>query len=236
MTAMLASVRSSGEAFDAAQAGAELIDLKEPDHGALGGVRVDEIARIVLALRARFPVKPISATIGDVASDALDEIAARVISVGDAGVDYIKVGVTPGPAARRCLVHLASLPGAVVPVLLCDDGLDPSLAAYAAGLGFAGIMFDTATKDGGTLFDCVDVGTLSESLAQIRASGAMSGVAGSLGWQHLDQIRSLSPDFAGFRTALCAGGRTAQLDPERVARWVEALHRAPEETSVAGLG
>ena len=34
MTALLASVRSHDEAFDAAQAGAEIIDLKEPDEGA----------------------------------------------------------------------------------------------------------------------------------------------------------------------------------------------------------
>ena len=40
MTALLASVRSSEEALDAAQAGADLIDLKEPDAGALGGVHL----------------------------------------------------------------------------------------------------------------------------------------------------------------------------------------------------
>ena len=56
MTALLASVRSADEAFDAARAGAELIDLKEPKEGALGGVAVDEIARIVRALRAQYPV------------------------------------------------------------------------------------------------------------------------------------------------------------------------------------
>ena len=105
MTALLASVRSSAEALDAAHAGAELIDLKEPGAGALGGVAVDEIARIVRALRAQYPVKPISATIGDLPTDAFDEIAARVIEVNAAGVDYVKVGVTPGPDARaasRC--------------------------------------------------------------------------------------------------------------------------------------
>ena len=100
MTALLASVRSDDEAFDAATAGADLIDLKEPNEGALGGVPIGDITRIVRGLRARYPVKPISATIGDVPAHALDEIAARVIEVGDAGVDYVKVGVARGPAAR----------------------------------------------------------------------------------------------------------------------------------------
>lgn len=229
MTALLASVRSYAEACDAAEAGAELIDLKEPREGALGGVPVDEIARIVQALRARFPVKPISATIGDVPNEAHDEIAARVIGVSETGVDYVKVGVTPGPSARACLAHLASLPAAVVPVLLCDAGIDAALSDYAAGLGFAGIVFDTATKNGRTLFDCVDMDTLARCLATIRARGAMTAVAGSLGWAQLAQIHALKPDIAGFRTALCTQGRSTRLDPGHVARWAEALHHAPQD-------
>jgi uncharacterized protein (UPF0264 family) len=224
MTALLASVRSSEEAFDAALAGADLIDLKEPGAGALGGVSIGEITRIVDMLRAKYPVKPISATIGDVPTEALSEIAARVIEVSNTGVDYVKVGVTPGPAARRCLVELASLPAAVVPVLLCDGGIDVDLTRFAAELGFAGIVFDTALKNGRTIFDCVDTNTLKACLHAAGARGAMTGLAGSLGWAQLAMIHELAPDIAGFRTALCDGGRSARLDPARVGQWVEALH------------
>ncbi|CAB3753909.1 (5-formylfuran-3-yl)methyl phosphate synthase [Paraburkholderia solisilvae] len=228
MTALLASVRSAEEAFDAVEAGAELIDLKEPHGGALGGVATGEVARITRALRARYPVKPISATIGDVAADALDEIATRVIETGDAGVDYVKVGVSAGPHARACLTHLAGLPAPVLPVLLCDDGIDRQLVEHAASLGFAGIIFDTAIKDGRTLFDCVDEATLAACIDTIHAKGALVGLAGSLGWAQLEKIRAHAPDIAGFRTALCAEGRTARLDPQRVAQWANALHRAPQ--------
>ena len=224
MTALLASVRSSEEAFDAAQAGADLIDLKEPRGGALGCVSIDEIKRIVAMLRARYPVKPISATIGDVPTEARDEIAARVIEVSDTGVDYVKVGVTPGPAARRCLVELAGLPAAVVPVLLCDAGIDEDLTRFAVELGFAGIVFDTVMKDGRTIFDCVDVDTLKACLRVAGAGGGMTGLAGSLRWAQLAMIHELAPDIAGFRTALCGDGRSGRLDPVRVARWAEALH------------
>ena len=176
MTALLASVRSEDEALDAAQAGAELIDLKEPNAGALGGLSIGDITRIARELRARYPVKPISATIGDVPVEALDEIASRVIEVSGAGIDYVKVGVTPGPSARRCLEQLANLPAAVVPVLLCDGGMDGELVAYAATLGFVGVMFDTAGKDGSTLFDHVDSATLAQWAAALhRPSGEISG-------------------------------------------------------------
>lgn len=241
MTALLASVRSIDEAFDAAGAGADLIDLKEPDDGALGGVSIDAMTRIVHQLRGRYPVKPVSATIGDVPVDALDEIAMRVIAVRDTGVDYVKVGVQvdvgSGMAARRCLDELAGLPATVVPVLLCDDGgVDDGLVGHAAALGFAGIMFDTANKDGRTLFDHVDVERLARWLVLTRAHGAMGGVAGALGWPQLAQIRALGPDVAGFRTALCASGRRSRLDPLRVAQWAGALRPASGSFGAAGYG
>ncbi|MEX3957816.1 (5-formylfuran-3-yl)methyl phosphate synthase [Trinickia sp. EG282A] len=225
MTALLASVRSEEEAFAAAAAGAELIDLKEPHDGALGGLPIERIGRIATTLRAQYPVKPLSATIGDVETEAFDEIAARVLDVSNAGVDYVKVGVTPGHAARRCLDELATLPAAVVPVLLCDGGLDGELVDHAASLGFVGIMFDTAGKDGRTLFDHVDEATLGRWLDVARKRGAMSGIAGSLGWAQLDRILALAPDVAGFRGALCVDGRRSAIDPGRVAKWAEALHR-----------
>jgi uncharacterized protein (UPF0264 family) len=222
---LLASVRSADEAFDAAQAGAELIDLKEPNAGALGGVAPGEIARIVVGLRARYAVRPISATIGDLPNDALDEITKRVLDVAAAGVDYVKVGVSPDAGAEKCLRHLASLPAAVVPVLLSDDGVNRELARLAVQLGFVGVVFDTASKDGRTLFDCVDVGTLAACIADGRARGTMIAVAGSLGWGDLERIRMLAPDIAGFRGALCdeRDGRVGRIDPRRVERWVRAL-------------
>ncbi|SAL87454.1 hypothetical protein AWB74_08120 [Caballeronia arvi] len=228
MTALLASVRSADEAFDAAHAGADLIDLKEPSAGALGGVAIEDIARIVRELRARYAVRPISATIGDFPNDALDEITSRVLDVAATGVDYVKVGVSPGAGASACLQHLAGLPAAVVPVLLSDDGIDRELFALAARLGFVGIVFDTANKNGRTLFDCVDVGDLVYCVADARARGTMTAVAGSLGWGDLDSIRMVAPDIAGFRGALCDGphGRMGRLDPVRVEKWVQALRAA----------
>ncbi|MBN3758195.1 hypothetical protein G3N95_35135 [Paraburkholderia sp. Tr-20389] len=226
MTALLASVRSAEEALDAAGAGADLIDLKEPRKGALGGVSLDNIWRIARTLRSRHPVKPISATIGDLPPDAIDTIAARATEVGETGVDFVKVGVVPGPHARACLTRIAGLQAAVLPVLLCDDGVDAALVQHAVSLRFVGIVFDTAGKTGRTLFDCIDGQTLARYIATIRASGAMACIAGSLGWTQLDGIRALAPDVAGFRTALCEHGRTSRLDPRRVTQWADALHHA----------
>ena len=48
---VLVSVRDTDEALLAARAGVSFIDLKEPSHGALGGLPVETIAAVVQALR-----------------------------------------------------------------------------------------------------------------------------------------------------------------------------------------
>ena len=63
---LLVSVRSPDEALLAARHGADLIDLKEPGAGALGGLPLATIRAIVAALRAEGVALPTSATIGDV--------------------------------------------------------------------------------------------------------------------------------------------------------------------------
>jgi (5-formylfuran-3-yl)methyl phosphate synthase len=221
MTALLASVRSVEEAFDAANAGADLIDLKEPKAGALGGVEIGEIRRVVQMLRD----KPISATIGDLPNDALDIITARVHDVAATRVDYVKVGVAPGTGAVRCLQHLASLRAPIVPVLLSDEGIDRDVVSIALRLGFAAIVFDTENKNGRSLFDCVDVDTLDACINEAHTQGTMIALAGSLGMNDIDKIRTLAPDIAGFRGALCSAeeGRAGRLDPQRVATLAREL-------------
>lgn len=239
MTALLASVRNVEEACAAADAGADLIDLKEPRDGALGGVAVADVRIIVQCLRARWRTRPISATIGDLPMAARQDMTARVAAVGATGVDYVKVGIisdgprahAPDSAGRLALAHLASLPERTVPVLLCDQGIDVGLVEDAVRYGFPGVMFDTADKSGRTLFDCVDAETLARMIEFVRRSGALTGVAGALRLTDVPAIVALAPDFAGFRTALCSGGRTGVLDAGKVS----ALRAALREESRVGI-
>jgi uncharacterized protein (UPF0264 family) len=94
---MLVSVRSVDEALLAARGGADFIDLKEPNEGALGGLPTATIGAIVGALRAHGIDLPVSATIGDLPMLARDAILAQVDAVGACGVDYVKVGIDRGP-------------------------------------------------------------------------------------------------------------------------------------------
>ncbi|HWH83669.1 MAG TPA: (5-formylfuran-3-yl)methyl phosphate synthase [Burkholderiaceae bacterium] len=230
---MLVSVRSVDEALVAARGGADFIDLKEPRGGALGGLPIQTIVRIVAALRAQRCTLPVSATIGDWPADAHAAILARADAVAACGVDYVKVGIERGPQAPALLAALAATGHAIVPVFIGDHGLDDAHVAAACALGFPAVMVDTADKLAGSLFDAMTEGALQCFVATVRASGKLVGLAGALRWPQLAALRALDPDFAGFRSAVCAGSRGGALDPERLRALAAALHAADDVQAAA---
>jgi (5-formylfuran-3-yl)methyl phosphate synthase len=223
---ILISVRDSAEALLAARGGADFIDAKEPGQGALGGLPEGTIAEIVAALRAAHGRLPISATVGDWPMQALAEISARVDAVAACGVDYVKVGITRDPGAREVLDMLARCGHAIVPVFIADRGLDAALIEYALALRFPAVMADTADKRAGSLFDAVPMAALQAFVGGARASGTQAGLAGALQAHDAAALAELAPDFAGFRSAVCVGGRNRALDAQRLADLLESLRSA----------
>lgn len=230
MTRMLVSVRDVPEALAAARAGAHFIDLKDPSAGALGGLPPRRIARIVRALRAAHPGVPVSATIGDLAPDAGDEILRRVASVAACGVDYVKVGVDAGPegasagAATALLQRLAGCGATVVPVLIADRGVDAALVhAALRERVFPALMLDTVDKRRGSLLQRVAPEALAAFVAAVRSQGCLAGLAGALRAAELPALLALAPDFAGFRSAVCRGDRAGALDAARVEALLDRL-------------
>ena len=221
MVRLLVSTRDMDEALAAAEAGANLIDLKEPADGALGALAPERIARIVSVLRKRYPGLPISATVGDLPAEQAGEILRRVSRVACCGVDYVKVGLWSergAPALAISLLDaLAEGPESIVPVLVVDGGLDPVLVDHALASGrFPGLMVDTAAKRRGGLLQRVPTATLASFVAAVRARGMLAGLAGSLRLDDAAALQALGPDFAGFRGAVTRGGRAGTLDPRLV--------------------
>lgn len=227
----LVSVRNLAEAELAAQARVGFIDLKEPNDGALGGLAVADIAKIVRQLRRVAPGVPISATIGDWPAHALADIRERVRQVAACGVDHVKVGIDPatasGPEALMALVDelgrldREGLP--LVPVLIADRGVEPALLQHLCAQRFFAVMLDTADKRGGSLLQRLGAVELAGLIAQVRAHGSLIGLAGALQFGDLPALRRLAPDFAGFRSAVCVGDRREGLDARLLAQLVEAL-------------
>lgn len=228
---LLVSVRDVDEALQAAAAGADFIDLKEPRAGALGALPLATIRAVVAALRQRQPGRLISATVGDFAPHAVDDVLERVDLTAACGVDYVKVGLAPG--AQALLAQLARRREAIVPVFIADAGLDAALISAACEGPFPALMLDTADKLGGSLLDRVEDALLQRFVRQVRRHGKLSGLAGALRAADLARLQALSPDFAGFRSAVCDGARTGELDAARVERLATALRRPAAEAAAA---
>lgn len=232
VTRLLVSVRDPEEAHVAAAGGADFIDCKDPGQGALGGLPVATIGRIVAALRDAGCRLPVSATIGDWPMSARATILARVGAVAATGADLVKVGIERHPAARAVLDDLAACGPAVVPVFVADRGLDFALVDHALGLGFAGVMVDTADKQAGSLFDLLPAAELARFVASARRAATMVGIAGALRRAQVPAIAAVGADFVGFRSAVCEGTRAGTLS----AALLRELAAAMRDTAQAPSG
>lgn len=226
----LASVTSLEEARLAVAGGVDIVDAKDPSAGALGALPLATLG----ALRAALPGIALSATVGDPFADA-QSAAAAVAATAATGVDFVKVGLLPGPVLRETIsrVGALALPQCrLVAVLIADRGFDLEDVQRLATAGFRGVMLDTADKSVGALPDIVPLARLQAFVASAHEAGLFAGLAGALRLPHIAGLRALSPDVLGFRGALTVGERrTAALDPEAVARVRRALSA---ETQPAG--
>lgn len=237
---ILVSVRNVTEAMLAADEGADFIDLKDPAAGALGGLPPALIADIVRTLRARpgFSGR-ISATVGDWPADAVDGVLARLRDVAAAGVDDVKVGIEPGPHAPRLIDALAREPARIVPVLVADRGVDrealdaivTARASDRSRRAFGAVMLDTQDKRAGSLLQRLPRDTLRRFVVEVQAVGAWAGLAGALRIDDVPVLVAIGPDFAGFRSAVCAGDRRQAMDPRRL----RTLRAAVIESAAANM-
>jgi uncharacterized protein (UPF0264 family) len=226
----LASVTSVPEALIAVAAGAEIIDGKNPAEGALGALPHATVRSIVEAVGHAVPV---SATVGDhpPIPDILCDAAAAMAATG---VDLVKIGFFDGGDASASIAALGRRhlgPTRLVGLLLADRSPDFTLIPAMAAAGFAGVMLDTATKDGRALPDIMNAAEIARFVAAARGSGLFVGLAGALRLEHIPVVAASNPDIIGFRGALCSGSRREGSLEEgavrAVARELSALGRGP---------
>jgi uncharacterized protein (UPF0264 family) len=238
--AFLASVTSAEEADIACEAGADVIDCKDPSAGALGALDALTVREIVARIAGRLPV---SATIGDLPAEA-GALVAATAAMAATGVDIVKIGFFGDRDPRPAIAALGEAafgpelaPTRLVAVLMADREPDLSLIPALAAAGFVGVMLDTAAKSAGSLTTILPADRLALFVDTAAANGLFAGLAGSLRKNDIAELARLGPDMLGFRGALCAAGRTSALDAERVATIRDEIDRArtaeeARETSV----
>lgn len=222
MTALLASVRSVAESRLALAGGADIIDLKDPDRGALAALPHSVIADVVADIAGQ---RPVSATAGDLPMDAR-AVTNAVTGIAGQGVDFVKIGFYPDGDPLACIAALQSVAGRgtrLVAVLFADRQPDFDLIVALADAGFIGCMLDTAGKGHGGLLQHQSLDRLAAFVARVRAHGLVSGLAGALRQDDLPPLLALRPDYLGFRGALTAGTRGDALSPSAMAALRQAI-------------
>ncbi len=218
MSGLLASVRSVAEAEIALQGGADIIDLKEPEQGALGAVDAQTLHQVVEKIQHRVPL---SATIGDLDTDS-EAIYRAIMQTHESGVDLVKVGffsALPAKLILQAMQRAATQGVNLIAVLFADHALDMGLLTELKQAGLHGAMLDTAAKGSGSLLSHQSLATLEIFTRRCAELDLLSGLAGSLRCDDIPALLPLKPDYLGFRTALCdQQRRNAGINAEALAQ------------------
>ena len=221
------SVRDGEEARTALDEGVDLIDLKEPNAGALGRV-ADSVAAEVAGLVAGRA--PLSMALGEL-SDYFptDKALAPVRALGaiPIGVGFVKLGLA-GCGPRRNWTRGWQLLARQFP-----RGVERVFVAYADNVEAASptiervieeasraearaVLVDTSTKDGRGLFDFWEADALRRFTAKVRQRGMLAVVGGGLTLDTILQAAASGADYVAVRGAACEGPRNGKIDAARI--------------------
>ena len=215
MTRMLASVANAAEAELVLRLGADIIDLKDPERGALGAIPLETARDAIETVARRCEM---SAMLGDPPYRE-ESLRASAPALAAIGVDYLKLAVDdPTLEGLGEALRLSAREIALVGIMFADEEPNFALLPNLAALGFRGAMLDTRNKTHGRLLTHLDVARLEDFCSRCRAAGLISGLAGSLEAPDVPRLLLVRPDVLGFRGALChAHDREGAIDPQAVA-------------------
>lgn len=244
MTQFLISVTSVKEAEIALQYGADIIDLKDPEQGALGALPLDLITEISAFVKAKdgSQRKIISATIGDLPMKP-QLLFQHVMALSQTKVDIIKIGFFRDSSSnfndyQPCLDILKSITERgvlLIAVLFVEDRYPGNFLAAIKNAGFYGVMFDTASKNGTTFLDYFSAEEMKKIAENVKAQGLVFGLAGSLHLQHIVTAQAIAPDYIGFRGGVCDNHeRKSKLDPEKIKAIRAAISFCCKKATIPG--
>ena len=239
---LLVSVVDAVEAREAAAAGADIVDVKNPAEGSLGAPSPSVIAAVRAAVPAELPV---SAAIGDM-PNLPGTAGLAALGAARSGAVFVKVGLW-GVSSESEAVDLlravrdgaAGVSGAMVVAGAYADArrvphapLAPeALPRVARAAGVDMCLLDTAVKDGRGLLDWLSPEALTALVDEAHELRLEVALAGALRAEDLPVVGATGADIVGVRSAACAGGRrTGPLDPARV-RALRAAYAATPRAS-----
>lgn len=204
MTGMLASVTSVAEAKTVLKEGVDIIDLKNPHEGALGALHTALVSEIVASIQGAVLT---SATIGDINADDV-RLEEQIYCMAETGVDIVKIGlfdVKPTKHFIETIKKAANKNIRLVIVLFAENYIGYESFAPLLNTGIYGLMIDTKDKASKNLTAILNNEQLNDFIYIVKNHSLLTGLAGSLRYENIDDLLKLKPDYLGFRGALCSG-------------------------------
>ncbi len=232
---LLISVVNAHEALQARDAGADIIDIKDPTRGPLGMPSLQTVNEIAAALPASSKTT-LSLALGEL----IDQPSLQNLPPG---ITFAKAALANAPAHWPALFKNTFAPRPdITPVLalyapmhareaqaLGQAFADPiATITLAKNAGAKGILIDTATKDGRSLLDTFYWPMLPQIITHTHSLGLWIALAGSLRPSHIPTLLPLNPDILGFRGGVCTNhNRNATIDPTKIHELKSVLPPSP---------
>lgn len=234
---VLVSVRNAAEATAALVGGADVIDVKEPDNGALGRADRRTVLSVFDRVARHAPVTAAAGELNDLPptrlADWLEANPAELVKVAFAGC-----GRLGWRSQLDELLACFDSPTRVVPTAYADwqaaDAPPPGeVAAAAASLGCDWFLIDTFEKSAGEPANRSARQRLAGFVDAGQQLGLGIGIAGGLGVADVAWATRLGVDLIGFRGAACVGGRSGTVCAKRVRSLIDERNRLHEARFVS---
>lgn len=252
MTQLLISVKNVEEALIALTAGVDIIDLKDPQVGALGSLDIDTTAQILQLIQQYSQTNTIqpntltSATVGESHTN-FDALISDIYSRAKMGIDLVKIAISERFSELDLAHNWLNILGEnlriltdkemprtkLVAVFFADELMDFNLLERLKMAGFYGAMLDTRVKHQ-NLFEVCTKQTLQIFTQICQKNHLKSGLAGSLKAQHVDCLMHINPSYIGFRGGVCEGGmRMDTIAPHKIDNIKNLLHEHNKFNGIA---
>lgn len=205
MSKILGSIQNLEEAKILIESKIDIIDLKDPAKGALGKLEESKIIEILNFINNK---KLTSSTIGDLPNDK-DIILHVIKQIEKTNVDFIKIGVYDKDYIKT-LCSIKSNKN-LIAVFFADKFI-PSIKTieFLKNSGYSGVMLDTSDKNSGNIFCHATYNQIQIFLINAKKYDLITGIAGSVSEEHIDELVQLSPNYIGFRGAFCENKKSRE--------------------------
>lgn len=239
---LLVSVRNAEEAIAAADGGADIIDVKDPDQGALGFAGWEKIQEIQSGLEAPCVL---SAALGELA-EWQNQQAGLNLDETDLSdlptLQYAKIGfagqianaesskwITDWQAVRTRLSNVQQwVAVAYSDFSLCDAPEPEHILDAAIATGCKVLLLDTFQKNGKTTFDHLSEVQLKALIQRSHAADILVAIAGQVSVDRVSSIQTVRPDIIAVRGAVCEDrDRSKSVQLDEVTKLRTALSKIP---------